>query len=374
MDQKLLYRIALTQIPGVGGVTARRLIAHCGGVEAVFKERAAALQKIPGVGEHLARAVRSHSFFDSSEQELRFIERNGIRPLFYLDGDYPARLKECEDGPLLLYVKGTTDLNHARVVAVIGTRSMTSYGKAKCEELVREMKGLGVLVVSGLAYGVDACAHETALQHGLPTAAVLGHGLDRIYPYLHQNLARKMLREGGALVTDFISGTKPDRENFPKRNRIIAGLCDAVVVIEAAVTGGALITANIANTYNRDVFALPGRVDDPYSQGCNKLIRINKAHLLERVDNLQYIMNWEPGNSNRNALQTSLFVSLTPEEKTVAAFLREHTDAGIDQIVSGVPFNLSKTSSLLLGLEFKGVVKPLPGKHFRLQAQVDCSG
>ncbi len=332
------------------------------------------MQKIPGIGEHLARAVRSHSFFDRAEQELLFIERNGIRPLFYLDDDYPARLKECEDGPLILYVKGTTDLNHARVVAVIGTRSMTSYGKSKCEELIREMKGLGVLVVSGLAYGVDACAHEAALQHRMPTAAVLGHGLDRIYPHPHQRLARQMLRDGGALVTDFISGTRPDRENFPKRNRIIAGLCDAVVVIEAAVTGGALITANIANTYNRDVFAIPGRVHDQYSQGCNKLIRINKAHLLEHAADLQYIMNWEPGSSNRKARQASLFVSLTPEEKEVVAFLKAHTDAGIDQIVSGVPFNLSKTSSLLLNLEFKGVVKPLPGKHFRLQAQVDCSG
>ncbi len=370
MDQSLLYRIALTLIPGVGGVTARRLISYCGSVEAVFKERSKTLQKIPGIGEQLASAVSSHSFFNRAEKEIRFIERNGIRPMFYLDDDFPTRLRECDDGPLLIYVKGAADLNHVRIVAVIGTRSMTSYGKAKCEELVREMQGLGVLIVSGLAYGVDACAHEAALQYGLPTAAVLGHGLDRIYPNMHQNLARKILQEGGALVTDFVSGTNPDRENFPKRNRIIAGLCDAVVVIEAAVTGGALITANIANTYNRDVFALPGKVHDKYSQGCNKLIKINKAHLLEYVADLQYIMNWEPGSNNNNARQTSLFFSLTPEEKEVVAFLKDKKDAGIDQIVSGVRFNLSKTSSLLLSLEFKGVVKPLPGKHFRLQADV----
>ncbi len=370
MDQSLLYRIALTQIPGVGGVTARRLISYCGGEEAVFTERAAALKKIPGVGEQIARTISSRSFFDRAEQEARFIERYGIRPLFYLDEGFPTRLKECEDSPLLLYVKGATDLNHARVVAVIGTRSMTSYGKATCEELVRDLQGLGVMVVSGLAYGVDAFAHEAALRHGLPTAAVLGHGLDRIYPHLNKKLARQMLREGGALVTDFISGTRPDRENFPKRNRIIAGLCDAVVVIEAAVTGGALITANIANTYNRDVFALPGKVHDQYSQGCNKLIKINKAHLLEQVSDLQYIMNWDPGGSNRNARQASLFVSLTTEEKEIASFLKENPDAGIDQIVSGMPFNLSKTSSILLSLEFKGVVRPLPGKHFRLQGHV----
>ncbi len=370
MSKKLLYRIALTQIPGVGGVTARRLIRYCGGVEAVFKERAAALKKIPGIGEHLARAVSSRSFLDRAEQELRFIGRHDIRALFYLDDDYPTRLRECEDGPLLLYVKGTADLNYARVVAVIGTRNMTSYGKAKCEELIRDLQALGVLVISGLAYGVDACAHKAALKYGLPTAAVLGHGLDRIYPHPHHKLARQMLMEGGALVTDFVSGTRPDRENFPKRNRIIAGLCDAVVVIEAAITGGALITANIANTYNRDVFALPGKVHDQYSQGCNKLIKINKAHLYEFVADLQYIMNWEPGSSKRQASQASLFVSLTPEEKKVVSFLKENADAGIDQIVSGLRFNLSKTSSILLSLEFKEVVKPLPGKHFRLQADV----
>ncbi len=373
MSQTLTYRIALTQIPGVGGITARRLISYCGGVEAVFKERAAALKKIPGIGDQIAAAVCSQSFFDRAAEEIRFIEREGIRPLFYQDAAYPARLKECEDSPLLLYVKGNADLNHTRVVAVIGTRNITAYGKERCQTLVRDMQSLGAMVVSGLAYGVDGCAHETALQHGLPTVAVLGHGLDRVYPHLHQKLARNILREGGALVTDFISGTKPERENFPKRNRIIAGLCDAIVVVEAAITGGALITANIANTYNRDVFAFPGRVNDRYSQGCNKLIRINKAHLIEQVADLQYIMNWDAGNDNRNAQQASLFVSLTPEEKEVAAFLKANPGAGMDQIVSGVPYNLSKTSSILLSLEFKGVVKPLPGKHFQLQAQIDCS-
>ncbi len=370
MDKNLLYRIALTQIPGVGGVTARRLISYCGSVEAVFNEKHSALKKIPGVGDHIAGVVRRKAFFERAAEEIRFMERHDIRPVFYLDEDYPVRLKECDDSPLLLYKKGRANLNHPRVVAVIGTRSMTAYGKARCEEFVVGMKALDVMVVSGLAYGVDACAHKSSIQNEMLTTAVLGHGLDRIYPYVHQTLARQMLQAGGALITDFISGTKPDRENFPKRNRIIAGLCDAIVVVEAAVTGGALITANIANTYNRDVFALPGRVYDKYSQGCNKLIRINKAHLIESIDDLRYIMNWEPGKSNRNARQTNLFVSLTPEEKEVATFLKDNPDAGMDQIVSGVPHNLSKTSSILLSLEFKGVVKPLPGKHYRLHGDI----
>jgi len=366
MTEKLLYRIALTQIPGVGGVTARRLISWCGSVEAVFHEKHSALMKIPGVGNHIAGAVRRREIFGRAEKEIRFMERHDIRAVFYLDNDYPVRLKECDDGPLLLYVKGSADLNHPRVVALIGTRSMTAYGQSKCGELVQGMKPLGVMVVSGLAYGVDACAHKAALQNGIPTTAVLGHGLDRVYPHLHQGLASKMLGSGGALVTDFISGTRPDRENFPKRNRIIAGLCDAIVVVEAAVSGGALITANIANTYNRDVFALPGKVSDTYSQGCNKLIKINKAHLIENVADLQYIMNWEPGTNNRNPRQASLFVSLTAEEKELVEFFKSHPEAGIDQIVAGVPYNLSKTTSILLNLEFKGVIKPLPGKKFRL--------
>ncbi len=370
MNNTLLYQIALTRIPGVGGVTARRLISYCGGVEAVFSEKAGALKKIPGIGEHISGLVSGKKAFVRAEQEMRFIERHGIRPLFYLDKDYPSRLKECDDSPLLIYVKGKTNLNPPRVVAVIGTRSMTGYGKEKCNELVCGMKPLDVMVVSGLAYGVDACAHHGAMQNGLPTVAVLGHGLDRVYPQVHQKLARDMLGAGGALLTDFISGTKPDRENFPKRNRIIAGLCDAIIVVEAAVTGGALITANIANTYNRDVFALPGRVNDTYSQGCNKLIKINKAHLIESVADLQYIMNWEPGKTNRNARQASLFVSLNPEEKEVASYLKTNQDAGIDQVVAGVPYNLSKTSSILLSLEFKGVVKPLPGKKFHLCGEI----
>ncbi len=369
MKEELIYQIAINHIPGIGGVTARRLISYCGGVEAVFKEKLHALKKIPGVGEKLATAIRKQDVFERAEQEINFIKKHGIRPLFYLDDCYPHRLKQCEDGPMMIFVKGSADLNRQKVLAIVGTRNITPYGREQCEAFVRELVPYEPLIVSGLAYGVDACAHKAALKHKLPTAAVLGHGLDRIYPQVHTKLAKQIIADG-ALVTDFLTGTKPDRENFPKRNRIIAGLCDGIIVIEAAITGGALITANIANTYNRDVFALPGRISDQYSQGCNKLIRINKAHLMESIADLQYIMNWEPGNNTKNGVQTSLFVTLSEEEKTLATFLKEHKEAGIDQIVAGTGFNLSKTTTILLSLEFKEVVKPLPGKMFRLNARI----
>lgn len=369
MNNELICRIAICNIPGIGGVTAKRLISYCGSVEQVFKERFDALKKIPGIGEKLAWAVKKHRLFDRAEQELHFIERNGIRALYYQDDDYPHRLRQCDDGPVLLFVKGAADLNHHRMVAIVGTRNISAYGKEQCEAVIKDLAACSPMVISGLAYGVDACAHRASLQNNIPTVAVLGHGLDRVYPQLHGKLASQML-EHGALITDFLTGTKPDRENFPKRNRIIAGLCDAIIVIEAAHTGGALITANIANTYNRDVFALPGRVTDTYSQGCNKLIRINKAHMLESVADLQYIMNWGISAHPSKGIQKSLFVSLSEEEKELASFLKEHHDAGIDQIVAGTGFNLGKATSILLSLEFKEVVKQLPGKTYRLNAQV----
>ncbi len=365
MKEALLYQIAINNIAGIGGVTAKRLISYCGSVEQVFKEKKDALLKIPGIGENLAKAVRKGAAFDRAEQEIRFIEKHKIKSLFYLDKDYPSRLKQCEDGPLLLFVKGKACLNEPKMLAVVGTRNMTDYGRSHCESIITELSAFAPVIVSGLAYGVDACAHKAALKNKLQTIAVLAHGLDRIYPFLHHKLAQSIIDQG-ALVTDFLTGNKPDRENFPKRNRIIAGLCDGIIVVEAAESGGALITANIANNYNRDVFAIPGRTQDTYSQGCNKLIKIHKAHLLESAIDLQYIMNWEPGKNHKKGLQQSLFITLTEEEKKMTEYLKQHGEPGIDQIVSGTGFNLSKATSILLSLEFKEVVKPLPGKTYRL--------
>lgn len=365
MDPQLRYQISLSLIPGVGGVTAKKLISYCGGVEAIFSERKNALLKIPGIGENLASAVLNHKVFDRAEKEILFIEKHRIRTSFFLDKDYPARLKHCEDGPVMLFIKGDANLNASKVVSVVGTRSMTEYGREKCSALLEGLVPHNALVVSGLAYGVDACAHKKALDTGLETVAVLGHGLDRIYPPLHQALAKRIIKQG-ALLTEFLTETQPDRENFPKRNRIIAGLCDAVIVIEAAESGGALITANIANSYNRDVFALPGRTTDPYSKGCNVLIKTNKANLLESIADLEYIMGWDIRKDPRKAIQPALFAELDADEEKMVDFLRKNPEAGIDQIVSQAGYTVSKTSALLLGLEFKGIVKPLPGKIFKL--------
>jgi DNA processing protein len=365
MNEDLKYQIALTLIPGVGAINAKKLIGYCGGVEAVLREKKAALSKIPGVGEIIAKSVAEHDVLGRAEEEVEFVKKNSIKTYFFLDSNYPSRLKHCEDGPILFFCKGDVDFNTNKVVGVIGTRNMTEYGKEKCEEIIKGLVPHDALIVSGLAYGVDSCAHKVALDTGLETIAVLGHGLDRIYPAINSSLAKRI--EGqGALVSDFVSKTKPDRENFPKRNRIIAGLCDAVIVIEAAVTGGALITADIANSYNRDVFALPGRTTDAFSKGCNSLIKINKANLLESVADVEYIMGWTTKKGKQTPKQQAMFAELDPKEEVIVEFLKKNHEASIDYLVSNLGNTVGQTSAILLGLEFKGVVKQLPGKIFKL--------
>ncbi len=364
MPDTLQYQIALTLIPGVGAINAKKLIGYCGGVEAIFREKKSALVKIPGIGPCIAESVLGNDVLGRAEQEVEFIAKNKIRTHFYLDAEYPSRLRHCEDGPILLFTKGEVNLDAEKVVGVIGTRNMTDYGRDKCEEIVRGLIPHDALIVSGLAYGVDSCAHKTALDFGLKTVAVLGHGLDRIYPPINTALARR-IEVQGALITDFVSETKPDRENFPKRNRIIAGLCDAVLVIEAAESGGALITADIANSYNRDVFALPGRTTDTFSKGCNTLIKTNKANLLESIADIEYIMAWSK-KGKQKPRQHTLFAELDPNETRVVNFLRENAESSIDYMVANLGLTVGQTSAILLVLEFKGVVKQLPGKIFKL--------
>ncbi len=364
MDKELLYQIALTLVPGLGPVLARKLVSTCGSAGEVFSESSSRLIKLPGIGANVVSSIKNRELLERAGRELEFIGNNGVRALFFLDDNYPKRLRQCHDAPLLLYIKGELDcLEYPKMVAVVGSRRMTEYGRDNCERLVGEFTEFSAVIVSGLAYGVDACAHRFASSAGLPMVAVLGHGLDRIYPRVHSGLAGSIM-ENGLLVTEFISGTTPARENFPRRNRIIAGLADAVVVIEAALSGGALITADLANSYNRDVFALPGRVNDRYSQGCNKLIRINKAHLIESARDMQYIMNWKQGE--KLGRQTGLFVVLTREERVITDYLHSNGESGIDEIVAGTGFNLGLCTSILLGLEFKGVVRAMPGRCFRL--------
>ena len=350
-------------IPGIGDINGKKLVSYCGSAEAIFKEKKRNLQKIPGIGESTVNSIISHKVLARAEEEIEFINKYNITPLFYLDKDYPKRLTHCIDSPVMIYYKGNADLNAPRIVSIVGTRRATEYGKETCNKIIEGLSDLNVLVVSGLAYGIDTNAHKAALKNNLDTVGILAHGLDRIYPAANKSLAEKMVHHGG-LITDFISKTNPDRENFPKRNRIIAGISDALIVIESAIRGGALITANIANSYSRDVFALPGKINDTYSEGCNFLIKTNKAALIQSAKDVKYIMLWESKNE-KTSKQQKLFVELSPEEEQIVNIIKQNKEASIDQIVLESKFTNSKIAAILLNLEFKGVIKSLPGKMYK---------
>lgn len=362
-EHDLLYQIGITLIPGIGDISGKKLIAYCGGPEAVFNEKRSALSKIPGIGKATINSILNHNVFNRAEDEIKFIKKHNIKPLFYTDPDYPKRLINCEDGPLMLYYKGTTSLNAKRIVAIVGTRRATNYGRNRCEEIVEQLADKNVIIVSGLAYGIDSCAHRKSVDMGVQTVGVLGHGLDRLYPAQNRKLAEHMLQNGG-LLTEFISGTNPDRENFPKRNRIVAGMSDAVVVIESDRKGGALITAELGNSYNRDVFAVPGRVGDDNSRGCNFFIKTNRAALAESGDDIAYIMGWDD-QPKKKKIQKQLFVQMTDAEKVLFDMIKEAGEIGIDQLVIKSKLSTSKVAASLLNLEFEGVVQSLPGKLYK---------
>lgn len=361
----LLYQIALTLVPGIGDILGKKLVLNAGSAEAVFKEPSRALRKIHRQADMLLDGLKSKEVLLRAEREIGFINRHGITPLFFTDAGYPKMLRNCFDSPVMIYYRGNAPLNDRRAVAIVGTRKATDYGKGVCRKLVEGLKEADVTVVSGLAYGIDSCAHRSALDNSLPTIGVLGHGLDRIYPPVHRSLAERML-SGGGLLTDFMSGTEPDRENFPRRNRIIAGLCDAVIVVEAAARGGALITADIANSYNRDVFAIPGRLGDPFSEGTNFLIMSNKAGLIQSSDDVAVCMGWKKKKTGETAVQRKIFIELTPEEQRIVELLGKSESMGIDEIMIAAGLPMSRTSSALLNLEFEGVVRCLPGKVYQM--------
>ena len=354
-------------IPGIGGILARNLIAYVGSIEGIFSEPLKSLVKIPGIGEVNARRLKNDEVFKKAEKELRFIEKNNIQALFYSDKNYPRRLKNCVDAPLLIFTKGNLNLDEEKVISIVGTRNATDYGKNACENLIQQLaeRNYKILIVSGLAYGIDIHAHKSALKYQLPTVGVVAHGLDKLYPSLHADVAGKMMDNGG-LVTDFPSGTKIDPPNFVRRNRIIAGLADATLVVESAEKGGALITAEIAMSYNRDVFAFPGRIGDLYSKGCNQLIRNNGATLIETIDDLEYFMGWEK-ETNEKVIQSSLFTELNPDEEKLVALLQKGGEMFIDQISAEMALPVSRTSAMLLNLEFKNVLVALPGKMYKLR-------
>jgi DNA processing protein len=367
MSQDLKYKIALSLIPGIGGVLARNLVAYVGKVEGVFSESLKSLMKIPGIGEYNARLIKNANVLPKAEREIEFIEKQGIQAFFYTDGGYPRRLKSCIDSPILIYSKGNISLDEQRVISIVGTRNATDYGKKVVEDLIRKFseRNYNILVVSGLAYGIDIYAHKSALKFGIPTVGVLAHGLDKLYPSLHRETATKM-QENGGLLTDFSSETRIDPQNFIKRNRIIAGLADATVVVESAAKGGALVTADIASSYHRDVFAFPGRAGDTYSAGCNQLIKNNGATLVEGIDDLEYFLGWE-NHQKEKFVQSSLFVELNSEEQKIFDLLQEKGELFIDEISSEIALPVSKVSTMLLNLEFKNVLDALPGKMYKLR-------
>ncbi len=365
-EEERLALLALHFVPGLGNFTIRQLVSYCGSATGVFKTPKGKLLKIPGIGTKTAEAVVNGKPFTKAQQEWKKAAQKNVRLVFYTDKDYPSRLKEIPDAPSLLYVKGNVDFENPKTVGIVGTRKATAYGKDRVDELVEGLVPHGALIVSGLAYGIDIHAHKAALRNGLATVAVLGSGVDVIYPSAHKETAGKMEERGG-LVSENPLGTPPDAHHFPERNRIIAGLCDALVVVEAAASGGALITAELANSYNRDVFAFPGSIGIPTSEGCNNLIKTNRAHLISSVKDLEYIMSWtaETGKKKNQASVRDTSV-LGDAERSIINVLRSKSPIQLDELSwrTGIP--VSRLAGLLLSLEFAAWVKALPGKQYAL--------
>lgn len=360
----LIYKIGLTLIKSVGDVTARSLLEHFGTAEAVFKAGRHELMEIPGIGAVTATQILSNNALAAAEKQVAFVKKHRIQVLFYTDENYPGRLRNCNDAPVLLYYKGTADLNHPRIISIVGTRKATEYGRKLCQQLAETLRPYNVIIVSGLAYGIDVASHKESLEQNIPTVGVLAHGLDRIYPPSHKLLAQKMVLNGG-LLTEFLPDTIPDKENFPKRNRIIAGIADATVVVEATAKGGALITADIANSYHRDVYAFPGRTTDQYSEGCNFLIKTNRAALINHARDLVYYLGWDDVLSEKTGLHLQLAVNLSKEEKEIMAVLGE-TALHVDELSTRSGYNRSKLAMHLLNLEMQGLLMALPGNVYKL--------
>lgn len=367
-NSDLIYRIALAITPGIGCKSYRQLIELCGEPAQLFNMSRKELNQIFGNHRDIAESIASKATLKRAEEECAFIERNNIIPLFCTDSDYPQRLNrsDCADTPPLLYSQGRCNLNAKRIVGVVGTRRITPYGRDMTEKIVGELKCDDMVIVSGLAYGVDTAAHSAAISNNLPTVGVLGHGLDRLYPTQNRKLAMNMLEHGGCLLTEYLSYTQISPSNFPARNRIIAALADAVIVVEASEKGGALITANIANSYHREVFAVPGRISDTYSRGCNNLLANNKAIIYTNADNFYFNMGWEQPKSQTGA-QQQLFPSLTPDEQKIVDMLRQEDMLGIEEICERTAFPLPKVAGILLNLELENILRCLPGKMYRLR-------
>lgn len=365
MSEDLVFKIALTLVPNVGAVHARILIEKFGDARAIFNAPKSLLEKIEGVGEVRAKNIKSFQNFRRAEEEISFIHKFRITPLFLTDSSYPKRFLNCYDPPTIFYYKGSADLNSSKVLAIVGTRSNTDYGKQVTEELIKELDIEGIIIVSGLAFGIDAIAHKAALKKHIPTIGVVGHGLDTMYPMEHKSLARDMLENGG-ILTEFISKTKPDKHNFPIRNRIVAGISDATVLVETGIKGGSIITAEMANGYNRDVFAFPGRTIDSKSAGCNWLIKNNKAILLSDANQLIETLGWNDVKKKPAKIQKELFHNISGNEKTVADIIKDNEVISIDELNLKSHLSSSIVAAAILNLELQGIIVSMPGKRYRM--------
>jgi DNA processing protein len=362
-EQELRYMLALQRVPNLGDTSAKKLLHHAGSAEGVFKEKKATLLKIDGIGGFKLKSLDDKQWLSEADEELRFIEENDIDVTYFKDKNYPERLKHCLDGPILFFQVGNIDLAGKKIISIVGTRKVTSYGVHFCEKLIEELAPLNPIIVSGFAYGVDITAHKAAIANNLQTIGCFAHGLNQVYPKVHKKYVAQVAAHGG-FISEFWSTDAINPVNFLKRNRIIAGMSEATIVIESADKGGSLVTADIANSYSREVFAVPGRAFDSQSQGCNTLIKSNQAHLCTGAEDIIFHLGWKV--EDKKPQQTSLFVALTAEEKVVFNYLKGKDKELLDIIAIECQIPTHKAATVLLNMELKGVIRPLPGKLFQL--------
>lgn len=362
--EELVFELSLLRVPNIGAVHARLLLEAFGSASKIFQAPKKALESLEGIGTARARNIKSFQDFHLAQKEIAFIEKFNIRPIFIFDPDYPKRLLNCYDPPTMLFFKGAADLNHNRILSIVGTRKNTDYGKEATEKLIRELAPFQPIIISGLAFGIDTIAHKACIRNSVPTLAVLAHGLHTIYPYENAQLAKEMLYSGG-LLSEFPSGTDPDRHHFPSRNRVVAGIADAVVVIETGIRGGSMITAELADSYNREVFALPGRNSDPRSEGCNLLIREQKAVLLSSGEELAKSLGWLDKKPVNRPVQPELFAALSEEEKILIRLIEQSESMHVDQLLIQSGLSTSQFATALLNLEISNMVSCLPGKRYK---------
>ena len=361
---EIFYYLALQAVTGIGPVKAKKLLKHFEGAKQILTENEKKLKQLKGIGTHVLKQLKNPVIFEKAEKEMRFIEANGILAIPYGHESYPSKLKHCPDAPLVLFKKGNFNINEKKIISIVGTRRMTTNGRQFLKDFIRDIKKYDPIIVSGLAYGIDICAHQESLENDICTIGVLAHGLDRVYPKSHAGIADHMQKKGG-LYSEFWSGSPPDRENFVKRNRIIAGMSEATIVVESSNRGGSLITSELAFSYHRDVFAVPGRICDTYSQGCNMLIKSNKAAMITSVKDLEYVLGWSSEQPKPKYVQKKLLIALSEDEKRLYNLLGNLDKWPLDLISIESGFTVQNALSLLLQLELKGMVISHPGKMYQ---------